>query len=100
MNDTTRTKPAATVRIGALEAAIWRRQGKNGPWYNFTVSRSYKDKDGQWNNADSFGKDDALLLAKLADRAHDRILELEATDRKAARHMADTQPAQQEEPAY
>lgn len=84
MSDNNSNRPAATVRISNLEAAIWRRDGKNGPWYSFTLNRGYKDGDS-WQRADSFGRDDALLLAKVIDRTHDRILELEAADRQAAK---------------
>jgi hypothetical protein len=34
-----------------------------------TFSRLYKDGD-QWKDSASFGRDDLLLLAKLADAAH------------------------------
>ena len=84
MTESTNNRPADTVRISNLEAAIWRRESSNGSWYSFTLNRSYKDGEN-WQRSDSFGKDDALLLAKVIDRTHDRMLELEAADRKAAR---------------
>ena len=64
-------KPAHEVRIGAVKAAIWRNDTSNGVRYNTTFSRLYKDKeDDQWKSTDSFGRDDLLVLAKLADAAH------------------------------
>jgi hypothetical protein len=39
--------------------------------YNATVSRIYKDReDNQWKSTDSFGRDDLLVLAKVADLSH------------------------------
>ena len=35
-----------------------------------TVSRSYRDQEGNWHTTESFGRDDLLLLAKVADLAH------------------------------
>ena len=64
-------KPAHEVRIGAVKAAIWRNDTSNGVRYNTTFSRLYKDKeDDQWKSTDSFGRDDLLVLAKVADAVH------------------------------
>ena len=68
-------KPAHEVRIGAVKAAIWRNDTSNGFRYNTTFSRLYKDKeDDQWKSTDSFGRDDLLVLAKVADEAHSYII--------------------------
>ena len=68
-------KPTQEVRIGAIKAAIWRNDTATGVRYNVTLSRLYKDKeDNQWKSTDSFGRDDLLLLAKVADQTHSWIL--------------------------
>lgn len=69
-------KPVAQVRIGAIKAAIWKNETGNGSRYNVTFQRLYKD-GGEWKSSDSFGRDDLLLLAKVADLAHSRIFELQ-----------------------
>ena len=46
----------------------------HGPGYSVTMSRSYKQGE-EWKQADSYGADDLLLLAKLLDQAHTWILE-------------------------
>lgn len=64
-------KPANEVRIGAIKAAIWKNDPAGGVRYNVTFSRIYKDKeDDQWKSTDSFGRDDLLVLGKVADTAH------------------------------
>ena len=67
-------KPTHEVRIGAIKAAIWKNDTASGVRYNVTFSRIYKDKDDdQWKSTDSFGRDDLLVLAKVADQAHSWI---------------------------
>lgn len=74
------TKPVGEVRIGAIKAAIWKNvvdMGNNGrPMYSVTFQRLYRDADNAWKSAESFGRDDLLVLAKVAERAFDRIHEL------------------------
>ena len=65
-------KPIHEVRIGAIKAAVWKNDTQNGVRYNTTFSRLYKDED-EWKTTDSFGRDDLLVLAKVADRAHSWI---------------------------
>lgn len=69
MNPTPRAKPVQEIRLGVVRAAIWRNETENGPRYNTTFSRIYRDAE-QWNNTDSFGREDLLLVAKVADLAH------------------------------
>lgn len=67
----TKDKPIHEVRIGAIKAAVWKNEVTGGVRYNVTLSRLYKDReDDQWKSTDSFGRDDLLVLAKVADAAH------------------------------
>ena len=67
-----KTKPINEVRLGHLKAAVWKNDTESGVRYNVTFSRLYKDGD-QWKSTESFGRDDLLLLAKVADQAHSWI---------------------------
>ena len=69
---TAKTKPARELRLGAIKAALWANRTEQGVRHNVTFRRLYKDAD-QWRSSDSFGRDDLLLLAKLADQAHSWI---------------------------
>lgn len=62
-------KPVHEVRLGAVKAAVWKNQTNNGVRFNATFTKLYKDGD-QWKNTDSYGRDDLLLLAKVADQTH------------------------------
>ena len=72
---TTKNKPADEVRLGAIRAAIWRNDGEKGARDGVTFERLYKE-GSEWKASSSFGRDELLLLAKVADRAHSRIFEL------------------------
>lgn len=65
--------PVHEIRLGAIKAAIWQNDTQNGVRHNVTVSRLYKDGD-DWKQTESFGRDDLLLVAKVADQAHSWIL--------------------------
>ena len=43
-------------------------------------SRIDRDAAGQWKTTQSFGRNDLLVLAKVADRAHSRIFELQQAE--------------------
>ena len=65
----TKTKPVQEVRLGRIKAAIWLNETDNGPRHNVSLSRLYKEGD-KWQDSTSFGRDDLLLVAKVADLAH------------------------------
>ncbi len=70
----TKDKPVHEVRLGAIKCALWRNDTDNGIRYNSTFTRLYRDGD-EWKSSDSFGRDDLLTLAKVADQAHTWICE-------------------------
>ena len=73
---TNNSKPAAELRIGAVKATIWENEVGGITRHNVVFSRLYKDGE-QWKTTQTFGRNDLLVLAKMADRAHTRIFELQ-----------------------
>jgi len=67
-------KPVKELRLGAIKAAVWSNATANGTRFNVTFARLYKDGD-EWKTTESFGRDDLLLVAKVADCAHSWIFE-------------------------
>lgn len=65
-------RPINEVRYGGIKVVIWRNQTANGPMYNVTVARLYKNGD-DWRESHSFGQDDLLVLAKALDNAFEII---------------------------
>ena len=72
---TANRKPIHEIRLGAIKASVWQNDTENGVRYNVTFGRLYKDNGGDWKVSDSFGRDDLLLLAKMADLAHNFIFQ-------------------------
>ncbi len=74
-------RPVHEVRIGLIKAAVWANTVEDGVRHNVTFERSYKDGE-EWKTTSSFGRDDLLAVAKLADQAHSWIL-LQRPEKKA-----------------
>jgi hypothetical protein len=68
-------QPVHVVRLRNVRAAVWANRNDGGTYYTVSFSRSYRDQEGNWRTAESFGRDDLLLLAKVADVAHTWIWE-------------------------
>ncbi|MBU6401375.1 MAG: hypothetical protein KGS61_13750 [Verrucomicrobia bacterium] len=72
-----KTKPIHEIRLGAIKGAIWQNDTEAGPRYNATFSRLFKNGD-TWESTESFGRDDLLLLGKVADQVHSWIFQQRA----------------------
>ena len=70
--------PVAKIRLGLLQASIWERSGEKGSFHSVSFERRYRDSQGKWQSTHSYGADDLLSLAKLADQAHTQIANLQA----------------------
>ena len=67
--------PVKTLRLGRIKAAVWENGADQRSFFNVTFARTYMDEEKKFHDADSFGRDDLLLLAKVADQAHTFICE-------------------------
>ena len=77
MVEQTKKRPVHELRIGSVKAAVWKNESANGSWPSVTFERIYKDAD-EWKSSSSFGRDELLVLSKLADQAHTWVAEQEA----------------------
>ncbi|MEM6504052.1 MAG: hypothetical protein AAF711_01150 [Planctomycetota bacterium] len=83
--------PIQNLRDGPITAAIWRNEREEGlPYYAVTLSRSYRDEDGQWREARSFIGLDVLAAGKLLENAYERIRHFRDQDRRRQRAIAQT----------
>ena len=71
---------AAEQKMLFLKAAIWGNKAGERTRCNVTFSKRYRDAEGQWKTTQSFGRNDLLVFAKVADQAHSRIVELEQAE--------------------
>tara|TARA_R110001592_G_scaffold13581_13_gene62050 strand:+ start:694 stop:930 length:237 start_codon:yes stop_codon:yes gene_type:complete len=68
-----KNKPAYEIRMGVIKATIWANPSENGVFYSATFTRLYRDGD-EWKFSDSFRRDDLPLIAKVADKTFEWIL--------------------------
>lgn len=79
---TATTPPIEHVRLGIIQAAIWKNTSENNrSRYAITVSRIYRDADGNWQSSNSFGRDELLTLSRVCHLANSRVYELQTKDR-------------------
>ena len=65
-----------TFGSARVKATIWRNETDDGKArFNVVFAHLYKDGD-TWQSSQSFGRNDLLVLAKVADLAHTRVLQL------------------------
>ena len=97
---TTANPPIERISMGAIPAAIWRNvSDKNVVRYGVSFERTYRDANGDSKSSKYYGRDECLLLVKVADRAHTRIVELIDEDRARDRKAREGQPAEAGSPA-
>lgn len=76
-----KNKPAAEFRINGVKAVVWENETRNGTMFNTSLVRVYKDKDDEWQETHSLGRDELLAAAKVLDEAHSFILDEERKQR-------------------
>lgn len=83
MESSEKNQPAAEFRINGVKAVVWENETRNGTMFNTTLVRVYKDKDEEWKETNSLGRDDLLAARKVLDEAHSFILDEERNARSA-----------------
>lgn len=64
-------KNAHEIRYGRIKAVIWANETSAGIRHNVQLQRIYRTEGSEdWQTSDSFGRDDLLLVAKVAGEAH------------------------------
>jgi len=87
MNDEPKREPEAVFHDSGLRVKIWRntseKTGRNH--FNATISKSYKDQNGQWQQSKSFNRDDLLRLRDLVGNASMEMRMLQDQERRLER---------------
>ena len=73
-------EPAAKLQYGRIEVAIWKNQGDKRPFYSTTLTRSYKDDDGNWKQSSSLTSSELLVAAQAYQEAFRTIEALKRSD--------------------
>ena len=74
MAEKSANQPVHEIRMGRIKATIWANETSSGIRHNVSIVRIYKDGD-EWNQTNSFGRDDLPLVGKVSDIAHTWIFE-------------------------
>ena len=82
-----KNQPVHEERLGRMKAVVWENETANGSMFNVTFNRIYRDGD-EWKESQSFGKDDCLLLARLAEITSVWIYRHQAAEKSAERETA------------
>ncbi len=69
-------QPEETLRDGNLKATLWRNEGENGPYFNVTIAKTYKDNHGKYQDTNSFSGTDLLRVSEISRQAYTRSSEL------------------------
>jgi hypothetical protein len=78
--ETKKAAPVDKVRVDLISASIWKNKTDKGTFYNVTFENRYRDGEGNWKSGHSYAAGDLLALAKAADLAHSKIIELRASE--------------------
>ncbi len=75
------TRPIARFRAGQINCAIWENEiqvnGTSKTVLKASVSRRYRDKNGERKSSQSFGRNEILLAIHCLNKAVEKIIEEE-----------------------
>ena len=74
-------KPITIKAARGVRAKLWRNANKNGEWFNVSISRIYKDDLGDFQDSQSFSRDDLLHIAFVAQKAFDYIVATDSVEK-------------------
>jgi len=79
--------PVHEIRLGYIKGTIWSHDTERGQRFSVTFSRIYQT-EGDWQKTNFFGRDDLLVLGKVADHCHSWILEAGKRDAQQRKRAA------------
>ena len=92
-----KAKPMKTFREGAVGLSVWQREGKAGTYFDFTVSRCYQGKDGDFKYSNSFHDSNAEALTRVVSQATEWIQQHREAAGIAANSPTNDMPELQQE---
>lgn len=58
-------QPIHNIKLNGIQAAIWKNETSNGDMLTVTFKRSYKNKQGNYADTDSYTLDHLMALAEV-----------------------------------
>ncbi len=76
--------PVARFKAGEVSSALWENQvqvkGAAVTMLKASVQRRYKDRNGEWQSSQSFGRNEIPLAIHCLQKAFEKIIELQSED--------------------
>jgi hypothetical protein len=69
MTSLSKKPPVYKQKSHGIEVAVWKREHDGKAFYSISINRSYRDKDGDWQNSNSFNLEDRDILMDYLNRA-------------------------------
>lgn len=63
-------KPIKNYKAGTLTLSMWENESENGKLTSFTIQRSYKDKEDNWQHTSNLRTQDLPKLQILIQKAY------------------------------
>lgn len=74
---TEKQKPVETFRAGCITASVWANigkiDGKDTTFYNVSLIRGYKDKDGTWKETSTYKQTDIPKAILVMQKAYEYL---------------------------
>jgi hypothetical protein len=69
MTSLSKKGPVYKQKSHGIEVEVWKREHEDKVFYSISVNCSYRDRDGDWQNSNSFNLEDRDILMDYLDRA-------------------------------
>ncbi|MBD3303952.1 hypothetical protein GF343_02315 [Candidatus Woesearchaeota archaeon] len=71
-------RPEKKFKAGAVSATIWKNEGQNNGksfvFHTISLTRGYKDKQGEWKNSSSLRPGDLPKAALVLGKAYEHLI--------------------------
>jgi hypothetical protein len=93
MTSLSKKGPIFKKKFKGIEVALWKREHEGKTYYSVSNNRSFRDKDGDWQNSNSFDLESVDLLIDYLQQAKRLGEEYRAADREKRRQEDEAQAA-------
>jgi len=85
--------PVARFKAGEVSSALWENQvqvkGATVTMLKASVQRRYKDRNGEWQSSQSFGRNEIPLAIHCLQKAFEKIIKLQSEDAASNNKMTE-----------
>lgn len=67
-------QPLKKFSVGSVSATIWENEGREGKnFFSVKLEKSYKDKNDEWKNSNTFSVSDLPKVRLVIDKAYEFV---------------------------